>query len=247
MLKLISVNIETDAHHDTVVPFLKKENPDTVCLQEVFESDLPMYEETLGMKSFFKPMSVHPSVKKKDGTRAVVGIAILSRFDAIPGYYYYSGDESNTPIWERSKDLFTYPHIANYVVLWVEFIIEGKSFRIATTHLPVTPHTGISTPYQIRDAQKLIDYISKFEDIIICGDFNAPRGKETFAMFEEKYKDNIPLEYDSSLDPKLHRVPELRLVVDTLFSTDGYRASRVELVDGLSDHKAVVANIEKVK
>ena len=34
-MKLISLNIELNRHHDLVLPFLKKEKPDVICLQEL--------------------------------------------------------------------------------------------------------------------------------------------------------------------------------------------------------------------
>mgnify|MGYP003518349091 FL=1 len=88
-------------------------------------------------------------------------------------------------------------------------------------------------------------------EFIITGDFNAPRGRETFAIFAEKFKDNIPLSYESSLDTKFHRSPEIRSgerknMVDCLFSTPSYFITDVKLIEGVSDHKAIVAFLEKV-
>ncbi|MES2930973.1 MAG: endonuclease/exonuclease/phosphatase family protein [Patescibacteria group bacterium] len=246
MIKLISLNIETDIHHEKVVPFLKLENPDVVCLQEVFEKDLSLYEEALGMKSYFKPMSVHPSVKDKGATSHVVGIAILTKFPVTMHYHYYAGNENSIPHWVRSPDLYIAPHTANQLVLWVEMMIEGKLFRIATTHLPVTPPFGISTEYQLDQARKMLEILAPFESLIICGDLNAPRGKETFALFSDKYIDHVPLRFDSSIDPVYHKNPVLILMVDGLFSTPDYEVKDVELRQGLSDHKAIVAHIGKV-
>jgi exonuclease III len=243
MLKLISINIETDMHHDTVVQFLKQENPDVVCFQEIFENDMHIYEETLGMRGNFKPMSIHPSIKNKGETREVVGLAIFTRFEATPGFEYYVGDKDTTPIFSKSTDLRILPHISNHLVLWVEMVIDEKLFRIGTTHLSVT-YEGISTPYQIEQANKLLGILSRFENIIICGDFNAPRGLETFSLFSEKYIDNIPERYNSSLDPKLHKIggtPDAIKMVDGLFSTSECEISDVKLVEGVSDHKAIVA------
>ena len=74
---------------------------------------------------------------------------------------------------------------------------------------------------------------------------NAPRGNETFSRLEEKYKDNIPREYKTSIDQNLHKVKGIQFMVDGLFTTPVYKASNVKLVDGISDHMAVVAEINK--
>ena len=52
-----------------------------------------------------------------------------------------------------------------------------------------------------------------------CGDMNVPRGNETFNRLAEKYKDNIPLEYKTSIDQNLHRVKGLQVMVDGLYYT----------------------------
>ena len=70
---------------------------------------------------------------------------------------------------------------------------------------------------------------------------------EAFDRIARKYKDNIPKKYKTSLDQNLHRVKGLQYMVDGLFTTPGYKASNVKLVDGVSDHVAIVADIEKVR
>jgi hypothetical protein len=79
----------------------------------------------------------------------------------------------------------------------------------------------------------------------LFGDFNAPRGKEIFSIFTEKLKDNIPLNYETSLDENLHRAGKLTYMVDGCFTTPEYVASDVELRFGVSDHAAVLATITK--
>jgi hypothetical protein len=74
---------------------------------------------------------------------------------------------------------------------------------------------------------------------------NAPRGKESFSRLAKKYKDNIPPEYKTSIDQNLHKVKGIQFMVDGLFTTPSYKASDVKLVDGVSDHMAVVAEITK--
>jgi hypothetical protein len=44
----------------------------------------------------------------------------------------------------------------------------------------------------------------------------------------------------------LHRVKGIMFMVDGLFTTSKYNATNVKLVDGVSDHMAIVANIEKI-
>lgn len=247
MLKLISINIQTDLHHDRVIPFLQKEQPDVVCLQEVFKEELAIYEKALNMTSYFKPMCLIESFIKADGKNYILGPAILTKHQVKFSSEYIVGTEEDVPIFEH-KFSKTERDINNLVVLWADVKdTDGDEYRISTTHFTWTPE-GLSTEYQKNDMKKLIEVLdNKLKGFILTGDLNAPRGNETFSMLSEKYKDNIPAQYTSSLDPNLHRVKGLVHMVDGLFSTPEYNLKNVELHEGVSDHKAIVAYIEKVK
>jgi len=59
MLKLVSINIEGHRHfNERLLPFLEKEQPDFMSLQEVFEADVPALKARLGMDGQFWPMAV---------------------------------------------------------------------------------------------------------------------------------------------------------------------------------------------
>ncbi len=98
-------------------------------------------------------------------------------------------------------------------------------------------------PFQVVDF--LLKSLDSMPEFVLCGDTNAPRGNETFSRLATKYKDNIPAEYKTSIDQKLHRVKGIMFMVDGLFTTSSCIASNVRLQDGVSDHMAVLAEIEK--
>ena len=81
-------------------------------------------------------------------------------------------------------------------------------------------------------------------DVVFCGDFNAPRGRETWLIIASKLKDNIPQDITTTIDGHLHRAGDLQIVVDGLFTSKNYKASDVRVISGISDHCAIVANIE---
>ncbi len=242
-LTLISLNIQQDLHHHLAIPFLQSKKPDIVCLQEVFKEDLHLYEEALGMKSFYKPECFIESLVTGDGKDKLFGVAILTNKEAVFDFSYIVGDEAHIPVFDFKNSL-TERNIINTVLIWVDIQnSNGKSMRVATTHFTWTPD-GSSTKYQLEDMQKLINVLdTKLGHFILTGDLNAPRGSESFSKLAEKYIDNIPEKYDSSLDPNLHRVRGLKHMVDGLFSTKEYTISNVSLEEGASDHKAVIATI----
>jgi exonuclease III len=76
--KIVSINIEKDKHHDTVLSFLQREQPDVVCMQELYAHEAERYQYELGMQALFAPMMLHTS-KYVEGAMHVEGVGIFSR------------------------------------------------------------------------------------------------------------------------------------------------------------------------
>lgn len=232
-----------DKHLARVLPFLEREQADVVCLQEIFEKDMGLFEKTLGMSGHFEAVSVVDisyvnGVLGPDEELAQKGPQGVGFFTKLPvrlaGVTYYHGKPG-----EITKHSVDYSRF----LLWREVEKEGTLFTIGTTHFTWTPD-GNTSEEQTEDAQKLFGILGEFPEIAFCGDFNAPRGREIWGAIAKRYKDNIPPEYISSVDPLLHRAKQLEVMVDGLFTTPGYRASDVKLVEGVSDHKAVVSKLQ---
>jgi endonuclease/exonuclease/phosphatase family metal-dependent hydrolase len=245
-LKLISVNIEGHRHLERLLPFFKTEQPDIICLQEVFEVDLLQLEAELGMRSSFAPManvtstSVHQS--------HALGSWGIAQLTALPAKEqqaeYYFGSPATLPVFFQNND----PNSMNRAVLWSTVEKDGASFTIGTTHFTWSPQ-GQHTEEQARDATKLLQILSRRPELILCGDLNSPRAGEPHNLFNtlaKQYTDNIPPEVTTSIDGQYHKAGQLIMMVDSLFSSDAYRVSQVRVVDGLSDHKGIVGIIERV-
>ena len=54
-----------------------------------------------------------------------------------------------------------------------------------------------------------------------------------------KYKNNIPTKYKTSIDQNLRKVKGVRFMVDGLFVTPAYKASKARPQDDISDHMAI--------
>ena len=244
-MKIISLNIEMDRHHDLVIPFLMRENADVICLQELLESDFEAYKEVLNMEGFYKPIE-YVYHEAYGGPRDVRhGEAIFAKKLIDPQFEYYVGSQEsiNRPF----KEYFAEKTLPENRVLISAKVADkdGKELVVCTTHFTLT-EMGISSPKQLADLEKLFDVLKKYPKFVLVGDTNAPRGNETWARLANKYKDNIPNEYTTSLDMNLHRKGNFKKfenMVDGLFTTQKYIASNVHLVDGVSDHMAVVADI----
>lgn len=246
-IKLISLNIEMSKHLDAVTAFLEKERADVVCVQELFEHDIPRIESAIQSSSYcFAPMSRHRYVQPSP----IMGVAIFSTLPMKESsVQLYSGNPSEIPDFDWD-DPSTYQN-KNHSLVRCDVGSEGATFSIGTTHFTWTPN-GKPDAVQRRDIRSLLLLLSQQKEFVLCGDFNAPRGGEIWGRIAAKYKDNIPAEYRTSIDINLHRAGKERSheladkMVDGLFTTSGYTASDVRLEFGVSDHAAIVATVSRL-
>ena len=245
MIRFASINIEGDAHLDSVISFLRNYKPEVVCFQELIESSIPFFEKELGMKGYFVPVTIH-NVKPFDASSPVgtYGVGLFSCFPVTDVCKdYYSGGEGDIPRYVDKKVNST---------IWGAILggtihKNDEKYVVAVTHFTWT-HDGSTSDKQREDLVNLLKIAEKNSELILCGDFNAPRGGEIFGKLSEKYKDNIPLEYTSSLDTELHRIGKVKqLMVDGLFTTPHYKVTEAKLSEEVSDHKAVTAIISKIE
>lgn len=240
-ISLVSVNIERSKHLDLVVPFLREREADIACIQECMERDIPFLKETVGEHVLFVPLCIF--AQRADEEEGLYGQAIFSRYPFITNWsQYYAG--VHDPLSTFSDDKKASIERLAKAVCGVEFEKEGIQYQIANTHFTWSKD-GESDERQRTDLQALFRILDMHGEFAILGDFNAPRGRTTWDTIAAKYKDNIPSQYTSSIDPVLHRAAPLPYVVDGLFTTPAYVASQVELISGVSDHCAVVAQITK--
>lgn len=236
-LRLAQINIERDRHIDTVSAFLKAEMPDVVCLQEVFEEDVPRFAELVGATAQFAGTMIWEGKTE--------GIAVLSR---LPFMGTHTIPYAGTPhLREFIEGTAAEKHATmRYILLGGDFEKDGAYYRIMTTHFTWTPD-GEADDFQRADMAALLTTLDPLNDLVLTGDFNAPRGKEIWEQLAERFKDNVPPQYVSSLDRNLHRAGHLDYIVDGIFSTPLYKVSDVELRGGVSDHCALIATISKAK
>lgn len=248
-IKLISLNIERDQHYETALPFLRREQADVVCLMEILDRDVLRFKRELGMDCLFAPTAV---ADRGRGTEAFakagvrMGTALFSRLPlAERRVLYYYGKAEHIP---SVKDAVPSDRHESYngILLVARAKSADVSFTVGTTHFTWTPDGSVSEG-QRKDMQKLLALLAQFPDIVFCGDFNAPRGKEIWEMLAARYVDNIPPEYKTSIDQNLHAAAGIQYVVDGLFSTPHYQCSDTRLVCGVSDHCAIVSNILRVR
>lgn len=246
MPKLISLNVERSKHLHRNIPFLQKERPDIVCLQEVFEDDQERFARELDMPYYVWLKDTYIDAEKSGaGKFGYSGVAIYSRtpFSASGSEYYYM------PEGGISLETGSAPFVGTNAqgIVWASLSCEGAEYQIASTLFTCTA-AGAFDENQKQDFQELKKILDRLGAHILAGDLNSPRGRGSWEQFVEYYgEDNIPTDVISTIDPELHRRKGLELVVDGIFAKVPYSVGDVQVVAGLSDHKALVATIEKRK
>lgn len=240
-LKLLTLNIESYRHLHRVRPLIAEHLPDVLCLQEVLERDVAELASIGGYCAKYAP-SAYLEVPQADGTQSVEswGLAVLTRVPVRSQSVAYYSREASIPVIREPDD-------PRSLLIMTELLHEQQVIRLGTTHFMWSPN-GMISDKQREDFARLKPLLAQYPDYLLCGDFNAPRGREMFAMFEDELglTDHLPRHIHSTLDPLLHRAGHLQYAVDTIFATPEYLVSDVKVIDGVSDHKAIVATISRV-
>jgi len=244
-MKLISCNIEGNKHLDLVTSFLKREQADVVCLQEVFKADLPLLEQVTQSNSFFVALTDVVEPNPHLDLRGELGLVILSREPLQQtAVEFYQGRADHVPIFFEQQN----PNALRRAVIKASIEVAAHTYQVATTHFTWSP-MGSFTVEQAQDFASVSTILDQWPDLILCGDFNSPRaGKPTniFHQLAARYQDHIPSQYLTSIDGAHHKAGPLELMVDGLFSTPHYQSSQVRFQDGVSDHQAIVAEMARV-
>jgi endonuclease/exonuclease/phosphatase family metal-dependent hydrolase len=244
MSKLVQLNIEGDAHIPLVKDFLREQNPDIVCLQEVYKKDMGELCD-LSHSAFLLTMN-RPN---KLGEVHPFGVAIFSRTPFLEvKELYYAKPEGEIKIFDRTS-AETIRASSQRGVLLVEL---ENGVCVGSVHHTWTPN-GLEDEFQIQDTHALVSILGNEKSHILCGDFNIPRGYNScYDVVTASYEDCVPKTIKGSMHIPLHRVRNNteeakkmeNYMVDYIFRTkDGPKVSNVRQYCGMSDHCALVAEV----
>lgn len=246
MIKIISLNIEKDRHFEKHKKFFLDEKADIICFQEIFKEDIEKYKKLLKMNYFcFSPMVYSKSFINPTKT-SLQGIAILSKYE-IKSFEDFDIFEI-----QKKRKFVTNPvefknmNRQHWKLLFISANIKNKIYNIITTHAPVTKRGDYITEFQRKYFKNLKNILKNKDSFILTGDFNTSRKAELFRDLASIYICNIPKKYKTSIDNKIHRegYKNIQHVVDGFFTTKDIKVKKIKYQDGVSDHFAVVAEIE---
>jgi len=239
-MKLIQLNIERNRHLEKVLSFFEREQPDVLCLQEVMERSVPRIAERTDMYFTFVPSA--RLLGFEEGTDGDLwGIALLSRTPHMVHDAHQYGGSRELPTLDSSDP--EHPYSSRRTLLVADVGSEDRRFTIGVTHFTWSSN-GENTPLQETDLTELLAVLRQYDELVLCGDFNIPRGTALYRMLAARLLDHVPSDVKTTLDQQLHRVPGLLHVVDYVWSTPHYEVD-LHVRPGISDHCALVGEVTR--
>jgi len=275
-LKVFFANIEKGTHlKELTIPKVKKMDPDVVAFAEVRGDHLELINEALDMKNIYFT-SAKGSEESFHGIPHNVrfGLAIfigknLEFIDQGINIYHLMAEDSPHSVGENGIPIYRKrTNSVNRAIFWAKVQKDNRTYVILLTHFTWTPD-AVADKLQLKDFNKMLKVIDEedsfSEGFVLVGDLNAPRVVETadppyspnrkdpikgeiWSKLASFYKDNIPQNVASTIDPKLHRIPTLKLCVDCCFTHGNHVVSDkgVAVIEGVSDHKGLFFEIVKI-
>lgn len=236
-LKVISLNIEMDNHLDKVISFFNEQQPDIILLQEVLEKDINLLVNAIRMHHFYTKQNILCF----DSYDAILGLLTLSKTPFNHCHeIFYRGNNKNLIKMTKKE-----PEKTSRALSMVEILKNNQPFYLINTHFTWSPD-GKPNADQYTDLESILYLLGLIPEFILCGDFNAPRGTPIFDKIADHYTDNVPIHIRTTIDKNLHRAGDLGIVVDGVFTTPGYQVTDIDIINGLSDHCAIVATIQSI-
>ncbi len=260
---ILHLNIERNNHIDKLKNLIKENNPHIICLAEAMYKDIQKIATDFQYQFAFAPLIL---LKDEDNTDQE-GSAILSKYPIleINKHRYDDYISDTTPIvsiddlisknGERPKNRFEY----NYTLLTASIKLnENQNITVSTTHFPITDHNSpghknhemknLLNIDDIEHSNVCIDRLIKIirsvnGPIIFTADLNNPRGEYIYDLLAHELIDIVPISLKSSIDPNLHRVKNLELLVDTIMVSSDFTIESFKVIEGVSDHKAFIASL----
>lgn len=230
--------------HAKILDFIYREKPDVVLLQEVFEDSLEGFGNALNGQLLFSQMCRVSLTDKEEEVKGW-GVAIGFRHKLIESredFYHGSSETSNGLLLNVLNQHGQFPAST---LLQARIEVGSDRFNFGTTHFTWVRGAEPSDE-QLQDFLKLTVILDRTPDLVLTGDFNSPRGYPIFDRLAGMYQDNIPANDRTTLDSGVKPEITWEYVIDGFFTSQHYLAKEVRMVQGLSDHQGILAEVQRV-
>lgn len=247
--KFINLNVWRGGElFDEIIDFLKKEKPDVLTIQEVFngsDKELPRNERTLeiltqeiGYRYFFfsKCFRDESSTGKIDR-----GNAILSKFPIVETDEVFYGKSYGIYSGEKVSDFPTLPK----TIQRAKIQLNGVNINVFNTQ-GVWGADGQDNKDRLEMSRLIVDQVKEKENVVLAGDFNVKPNTETIQNIEKLLKNVFKDELITTFNMKRKTNPGYATaVVDMIFVSDNLSVTshKCPQVD-ISDHLPLVCEFE---
>ncbi|MCR4324476.1 MAG: endonuclease/exonuclease/phosphatase family protein [Candidatus Curtissbacteria bacterium] len=253
-LKFIQANIFMGKYLDSLIDFIKDEDPDIVTMQEVTACDFNLYEdksahifdvigEKTGLEGVFDP--VMELAGKPD---AEFGNAVFSKYE-VTKHKVLVLKEFRPVTWEELEATEGRPGINPQVEKHaVDAIVDvgGTKIHVVSWHGAWVSHAEDS-PESIRQAQIVADYLETLEDpFIVAGDLNVGPQTETIGLIN-KVANNLMMNSGvrQTTHPTVHKIAPRGYLIDYIFTSSHFKVKSLKVPEIIvSDHLPVVAELQ---
>ncbi|MEP7167361.1 MAG: endonuclease/exonuclease/phosphatase family protein [Candidatus Woesebacteria bacterium] len=248
-IKILSLNLfEGGLFWENIEAFIKRENPDILCLQEVFNGDQKQPVSFQSVKrlgvllpdfySYYSPelFEIWPH-GQGDG-----GNAIYSRFPLSDEKTIFLHEEYRKILRPRREDDFShYPKNLQSIVV----TMDGKKLHVCNLH-GIWGLEGTDTKERLRMSKLIVKEIKKKQPLVLMGDFNLKPETETIGNIEKQLTNVFKGEMVSSFNMEHKSNPGYATaVVDMFFASKDIKIVAKSVPDDdVSDHKPLLVTIE---
>jgi endonuclease/exonuclease/phosphatase family metal-dependent hydrolase len=242
-MKLVQVNIWCGKLGHQLVEFLKREQPDIVCMQEV--NDLkghagPLFTTLDEIKeaSDFRHTVVAPALSYRFMNRMLTfGNAIMSNLPMSNHNLIYTRGKltKNYDILEDDINVRVLQH--------VNVTIGNTPINVLNHHGHYIPNTKLGSEETLRQMQIIADYLDQLSGpIILCGDFNLAPSSKSLMLINDRL---INLSVQFGLKNTYNRIHVNHEVCDYIFVSPEIKVKKFQASDALvSDHKALILEFD---
>lgn len=247
-MKIIQLNVWQGKVGPPIARFLKQEDPDLVCMQEVNDikgttcgafSTLGEIKEQAGFA--YADMAATYTYKYMNRT-CVYGNAILSKHPLIQDRVVFA-----TGTYKDDFDAVDdYYNVRNLQVCTVN-LPGGKKLRLANHHgYHLFDPTGDET--SIKAMQRVADTLAELQNsLIFCGDLNVTPDSKALGPLNSLPLRNLTTEYGvkHTLSPVHYVAADENVACDYIFVSEDVDVRRFAVSEALvSDHKPLIMEFE---
>ncbi len=252
-IKLITLNIWKQSNlQEKAVDFINKENPDVICLQEVYNgTDKKLKLQYRSLEFFKKKLRLTHSqfaptfrdITKEDHLDAEQGLTIFSRYPIVktdvtffdlPYRVFYD--------YEKTPEIF--PKIPR-LLQYVKIKVENNFLNVFNTH-GIWDSFGLDNERRLKMSEVIVKNIKSKENVILAGDFNVRPDTQAIRNIEKHLKNIFKNELRSTFNMRRKTEPGFATaVVDMVFVSNNMKIIDHYCPDAdVSDHLPLVCVFE---